>query len=262
MKKRLVHCVLGVLSFLVLSAFSCSSSPSSGFKVHIEEIISDEFGVTPLGGIGGIGVAANWEGDLPNRTIIGSLTSFSGTTNNGGDVAIVNARVPAVWEITWIDQNHCDNEGVIGDRNDVEDGDTIAYFCVAFTTPFFSATPNLIDSTNLTAMTLQSPQSNIDATYGTPLVDFRDMGGNLLGTVTVSWVSGDGTQLGVYPSPVGGVYDGSYSALTRVYNSDGSTRYAGATRFDTTGNPRPDPPPPPPDGGGCGGTGGVANTCN
>lgn len=262
MKQVFIRCALAFLSLFILSAYSCGgSAASSGFKIHIEEIISDELGVTPLGGIGGVEVAANWINDLPNRTITGTVTHLDDVTDGSGNLVIANARVPAVWETTWSDQGHCSNQGVFGDRNEIEDGDTIAYICLTLSAPFFDASPEVVDETSLPTMTLHSLVSNIDTTYGTPLVDFRDVGGNLLGTATVSWVSADHTQLSVSPWPLAGVYDGSYSAVTRVYNSDGSMRYVGASRFVTSGNPKPDALPPPPDGG-CGGTGGIANSCN
>src|SRR5947209_5222667 len=113
MKKVLLRCMLFALSFIILTGFTCGSSTAPGFKVHIEEIIQDDLGITLLGGISGIQVTTNHIQDLPNRTIRGTVLRLQDITNNDGNVSVIDARVPAVWEVTWADQNHCSNLGVL-----------------------------------------------------------------------------------------------------------------------------------------------------
>lgn len=190
----------------------------------------------------GIQVSTNWLFDL--GTASGTVQSFVGRTDSGGDVNVSHARLPAKWFIGFND-SRCSES--VNTSDSLNPGDTASFSCITFFVDLLTLSPNPIDQTNFPS-TITLKGNGFSTASGMPTVDFRTLNGTLLGTTTASWVSADGTQLITGSAPISGRYDGTYSIIVNNHDSNGNFIPVGATQFDSTGNPRPDPPPP---GGGC-----------
>ncbi len=170
---KLMKCVtmllLGSVSLMILTAFSCNSGTTSNFTVHIEDVVLLNDGSTvQLGGVQGVAVSGHFIADLGSP--VGSTTSFFAGTDSSGNILVFSARIPAQWEIDWGDPR-CANQVI--DVVNINPGDFISYPCVDVQAAPFSATPNPVNETNLLPMTLQG--SGLDPTFGMPEVDFYNL---------------------------------------------------------------------------------------
>jgi hypothetical protein len=271
--KLLLRTVLFLASLFVLSAYSCTNSlppTTSGPGFLIEtEFFSLEGSLFPTP-VGNVVTGWTWKNDVAGFTAVGDASPFQNQTNVIGIGVSDNGRVPALWDVSWKSGGppECigapedpvlgqfqSNPGRITEVICFERPNTDSVQLQSQQTFTFNPSPIYTDGSSGSTATISG--SGLSTQYGMPLLRYFDMTGNLVTQTNVTAVASDGSWATAPIPDVSQLQLGGYAGFIYNANASGGYDYLGTTSVMVL-----DPPPPPPPDGGCGGTGGIANTCN
>ncbi len=111
--------------------------------------------------------------------------------------------------------------------------------------PFFSFIPSssvylLSPPASFTFSLAPGAELYLDSTYGTPVVEYKDDYGNILGAGTVTAVGADGTWLEAAPPDLSQAYTGNYIVEISNRYADGQLQMVGLASMYAYGRDRPD----------------------
>lgn len=186
-------------------------------------------------------VTGVWVQDLSGPA--GDASPFTVTTDDQGLYGLLNARVPAEWQITWVSSNNAP-PGCNGKNETVTPGHRGALVevnCIhigtsneaqALVDPF-AINPSPLNPASMPE-TVTITGSGFNAAYGMPVVQYFDMNGDLVAQQAASSISDDGTTISLVSPPVSEMNAGVYAGILNNVNADGSYTYVGTTAVEVS----------------------------
>jgi hypothetical protein len=239
---------LAVLSVMVLALTGCPptlppTTAGGGWILQTNYINQYSAGTAP-----GTEVSASWVSDLPNAA--GDPTAFTVVTSTDtlAFAAILDGRVPAVWNGTWVQSiSHPECNGYSTQLVPSYPGVTEEMTCIVEGVEGEIASYQFYPS----PLALSAPPAvstiigqGFKTTYGMPVVQYFDHDGTLLEQKSATSVSSDGTTITAPTPNLSGVALGVYAGLLSNVNANGSYATLGAVSVTVQQNPPVSHPPP------------------
>lgn len=179
-------------------------------------------------------ISGTWVSDQPGAA--GDASPWVVTTDDTGNAAIPNGRVPATWSAVWtasLSYPQCDNYTATltpSIQYQVEELNCIETTLEAENSTFTVA-PNPIYLANPPATTT-IVGSGFSSEYGMPIVQYFSLQGTLLAQASATYVSSDGTTISANTPSLSGLPVGSYAGIISNIAANGTNVYAGAVSVD------------------------------
>jgi hypothetical protein len=246
-------CTLASALFLV----GCKDSPpptpqpppSDGFLVRtFEQDFVNGIPTAPARIVPGISFAGKFEFQVPNALFVGIHNTCGGTTDPLGFFPCPNVTIPGVWSFIEL-SGPCFGRGDILEQT-IFPRDHVFLVCKTNLQTFL-VIPDTED-VNSTSPTIEMTGVGMDSTYGMPVIQFGDWGGNVVASTNTTAINSDGTWVQAPTPYLGNIYSGTYLVVVSNVQADGSLMRVGAAWMVVMGNEPPPPPPPDPDPTPCG----------